>query len=93
MFQSLYRNQVKELKDEMETKQAKLQDLYADMKALDQEKWVETLLGYILNKKYISSYFPSLNNWHTPSCGNNGHLHTVQGLTRRSFAVVTTLPH
>lgn len=37
-FSSLYRNQVKELKDEIEEKKTKLNDAYADLKSVDQEK-------------------------------------------------------
>ena len=40
IFQSLYRNQVKELKEEIEGKNTKLQDAQADLKSVDQEKLV-----------------------------------------------------
>jgi TATA-binding protein-associated factor Taf7 len=38
ILQSLYRNQVKELKDEIEGKNKNLQDAQADLKSVDQEK-------------------------------------------------------
>ena len=37
-FQSLYRNQVKDLKEEIESKQKQIQDIMGDMKGVDNEK-------------------------------------------------------
>ena len=38
IFQSLYRNQVKDLKEEIESKQKHIQDIIGDMKGVDHEK-------------------------------------------------------
>ena len=38
LFQSLYRNQVKDLKEEVESKQKHIQDVLGEIKGVDNEK-------------------------------------------------------